>query len=44
MNTKMANDKLEQFIELLQYTPIDFMDKIIASRIQEYEKLNSLDF
>ena len=43
MNTKTTNEKLEKFTELLQYAPIDFMDKILL-RLEEYERLKVINF
>ena len=40
MNTKTTNDKLEQFAELLEYAPIDFLDKAIK-KLKEYKSISS---
>lgn len=43
MNTKIIDEKLEKFTKLLQYGPVDFMDKVLA-KLEEYKKLQNSDF
>ena len=43
MNSEITDEKLEKFSELLKYAPANFIDKVV-SRLEEYKKLDSLDF
>jgi len=42
MNTPVSNEKIERFIQLLNYAPANFLDKVLL-RLEEYEKLKDLD-
>jgi len=39
MNTKMTDEKMQYFTELLEYAPSSFMDKVLT-KLEEYRKLD----
>ena len=43
VNLKNKDEKIEQFIRLLQYAPNNFMDKVL-DKLKEYEKLDKETF
>jgi transcriptional regulator with XRE-family HTH domain len=40
MNTKTKNDKLDEFVTLLEFAPTNFLDRAIV-RLREYKNLSS---
>ncbi len=43
MQTKLTNEKIEEFSQLLKYAPNDFIDKVL-SRLKEYKKIDNTEF
>ena len=43
MQTKLTNEKIEEFSQLLKYAPNDFMDKVLL-RLKEYKKIDNTEF
>jgi len=43
MNSKNRDEKIEKFIQLLDYAPKHFIDKVIK-KLEEYKSLDSVDF
>jgi len=43
MNSKNRDDKIEKFVELLDYAPNHFIDRVIA-KLEEYKKLDKIEF